>query len=346
MKTLLVTIDFPPLTGGIAHYYLNRVQKMPREKIVILMNKVKKSETQNVQTQKKIYYKNFFIKSIWPHWLPCIWHIWRIVKKEKIERIWVGQVLPVGTATWLVVKLLNILDPGFRRDDKKLKFFVTCHGNDILLAQNSSRKFKLASKILKNAEFIEANTKFVQDILISDYKIDAAKIKVIYPECNLDKNMINPNRVEELKKLYNLTDKKVLLTVARLVKGKGIDKVIQALPLVLEKIPNLTYLIVGDGSEKENLKNVGTGLDLSDRIIFAGNVFHSDLPNFYALANAFILTPTDTESFGIVYLEAQEFGLPIIAGRSGGVEEIKYNQMHLVNSQDIKEIAEKIIQIL
>ncbi|MBU4360653.1 glycosyltransferase family 4 protein [Candidatus Parcubacteria bacterium] len=355
MKTLLVTTDFPPLLGGIANYYFNRVDKMNADDIIVLTHANKNANLSEYNANNfKIYRQNFFTKIIWPRWLPLIWHIYKIAKKEKINRIWVGQVLPVGTAVWIVCKIL------------KLPYFITCHGNDLLRAKSHLRKYKLAKKILNSAEFVEANTEFTKNILIKDFDVPEEKIKIIYPICALKKEMVDKNKVEELKKKYGLENKKVLLTVGRLVESKGIDSVIKAMKIVWQDIPDLVYLIVGDGPEKENLKKISPPIfkgglgGVNKNIIFTGAVPHSELPNYYALADAFILTPKkinvgtclrpvqDTESFGIVYLEAREFGLPVIASKIGGTKEAlkNYNNFTLVNPENINQIAEAIKKAL
>lgn len=268
-------------------------------------------------------------------------------------------------------------------DDKKIKFFVTCHGNDLLRAKKNKRKFKLAQKILKDAEFVEANTEFTKNILVNDFAIPAEKIKIIYPINTLTKAMVDLQKVGELRARYNLANKKVLLTVGRLVESKGIDLVLQALPKVWQSVPDLVYLVVGDGPDKNRLVQivnkliklpplappykggdgeaphfrsnvlVENGTGGAGGIIFTGAVAHNELSNYYDLTDVFILTPRknsfgDTESFGVVYLEAKEFGLPIIAGNVGGALEIakNYDQMHLIDSENSNEIIEKIIEII
>ena len=341
-------MDFPPLVGGIANYYFNLAQRMPSDKIVVLMNKTANCKLSVASCKFRIYYKNFFSKLIWPHWLPLIWHVYKIAKDERIEMLWVGQVLPVGTAVFVVSKLL------------KIPYYISCHGNDLLRAKSISRKHKLAKKILENAEYITANTQFTKNILINDFSLPAEKIKIIYPVNVLSRDQVNRKKVEELRRKYNLQGKRILLTVARLVKSKGVDNVIKALPRVWQEISDLVYLIVGDGLFSDELLVISGQVDKErKRIIFTGSVPHNELPNYYALADVFILTPrktgTDTESFGIVYLEAKEFGLPIIAGNTGGVREIKNiietqqcyistdtNKFILVNSENILEISNAI----
>jgi phosphatidylinositol alpha-1,6-mannosyltransferase len=345
-KTLLITLDFPPLVGGVAEYYFNRVKKMNPEEVVVL------ADGNDLEIGGKIYRRKFFSPLIWPHWLPLLWHIYKITKKENIKELWVGQILPVGTAVWLVSKILH------------LPYKITCHGNDLLRAKNNPRKFKLAKKILKNARLVEANTEFTKNILVKDFNIPVEKIEIIYPENTLCREMVDEKKVGELRQKYNLNGKKVLLTVARLVESKGIDTVIRILPKAFESIPNLIYIIVGSGIDeqilvnikKESLSAIAAGLTAAatadKQIIFVGNVLHDDLPNYYALANVFILTPhktgIDTESFGVVYLEAAEFGLPIIAGDVGGAREAlaNYDKSFFVDSENKKEIANKIVEIL
>jgi phosphatidyl-myo-inositol dimannoside synthase len=330
MKTILVTTDFLPLLGGISQYYHNRVKKISSQEIVVLMNKVKGYE--DVKSDCKIYFKKFFVKYFWPHWVLMFWYVWRIIKKEKIDRIWVGQVLPVGTVIYFLSKIF------------KLPYFVTCHGNDLLRAKSHPRKFKLAKRVLNKAEFVEANTEFTKNILIKDYGLDESKVKVVYPECTLSKGMVDDNIVNGLKEKYGLKDKRVLLTVGRLVESKGIDQVIKSLDIVKKEIPDLIYMVIGDGPDKDRLK------DLSDSVIFVGSVPFEQLSNYYSLANSFVMTPRkniqgDTESFGIVYLEAQEFGLPVIAGDTGGARETS-DSFRFVDSEDIDQIAENIINSL
>jgi phosphatidylinositol alpha-1,6-mannosyltransferase len=370
-KTLLITLDFPPLTGGVAEYYFNRVKKMNEKEIVVLADDLRDPSASRLPSASLginfCYRKRFLRSYTYPHWLPIIKHIYYIAKKEKVKMLWVGQVLPVGTAVWFASKIL------------RLPYKITCHGNDLLRAKNNKRKFCIAKKILKDAELVEANTKFTKDILINDFNVLENKIEIVYPENTLRKEMVDEKKVDELRQKYNLDNKKVLLTVARIVESKGIDTIIRVLPKVLESIPNLVYIIVGDGGYKSRLINIapspygvypplaesGRGEVIANKkVIFVGSVAHYDLPNYYALADAFILTPHssyppinkgrkkegsfDTESFGIVYLEAKEFDLPIIAGDVGGAREAlaNYGKGFFVDSENGVEISNKIIEVI
>ena len=117
--------------------------------------------------------------------------------------------------------------------------------------------------------------------------------------------------------------KKVIFSCARLIERKGIDNVIQALPRVVENIPQVIYLIGGDGEYRNRLEGLVKENELNEYVRFLGNINHyEELPYFYALCDVFILPSRqlesfDIEGFGIVYLEANAFGKPVIGPNIG-----------------------------
>ena len=112
-----------------------------------------------------------------------------------------------------------------------------------------------------------------------------------------------------------------LLTVARLVERKGHLKVLEA----LKQIPEAAYHIVGDGPMFGEIAKTINDLGLQERVKISRQLGDDELPNAYREADIFVMpttkTETDREGFGIVYLEAQLFGLPVIATRHPGVDE-------------------------
>jgi phosphatidylinositol alpha-1,6-mannosyltransferase len=119
----------------------------------------------------------------------------------------------------------------------------------------------------------------------------------------------------------------LLLSVSRLVARKGQDSLLRALPAIVDEVPDVRVLIVGDGPEASRLRALVTSLGLTDRVVFAGHVDWSDLPAYYAAGDVFAMpcrtrgSGLDVEGLGIVFLEASASGLPVIAGESGGAPE-------------------------
>ena len=143
------------------------------------------------------------------------------------------------------------------------------------------------------------------------------------------------------------------MSVCRLIERKGCDKVIKSLPEVVREIPNLIYLIVGEGPEKLELKKMVKEMGLNKYVLFVGSIPNQELVYYYNMCDLFIL-PTKRgidrkdETFGIVFLEANACEKPVIGGRTGATNEsiIDYKTGILVNPLSLKEISRTIISLL
>jgi len=332
MRILLFTLEYPPFKGGIANYYGNLIKHWPEpDKIFILHN-----------NQGRLI-KNWLL----PKWLLAIWHLRKNIKKNKIGHVLVGHILPLGTATYLIFKI------------NKVKYSVFLHGMDFTFAIKSPRKRWLTKKILKNtANIICANAytaKLVKDFLKTD--ITNNTIKVINPGINSQatrNTRLGARQVQHetrIKERYNLENKFVLLTVGRLVKRKGMDTVLASLPATLKQVPNLVYVIVGNGPELTNIQSLITKLKLEKNVIIITNADDKERNVWYNICDIFIMPARnidgDFEGFGIVYLEANLTSKPVIAGDSGGIRDAVVNGLNglLVNPESTKEITKAIIRL-
>ena len=233
MKILLITMEWPPFRGGVGNYYFNLTQELAKQgmELQVLIPQAK-LEIESQKPNLTVSVCPFFYKFFWPKWLKLYFEIKKTVKKFKPDLIWVGQVLPVGEAVYLIKQRF------------KIPYFVSAHSLDILLPQKNFRKDKILKKILDKAEFITANSEFTKKELQNLENSDK-KIEIIYPCPNIKNNGL-------IKKQGN---QKILLTVGRLVKRKGQGKVIEVMPKLLLDFPDLTYLIIGNGPEKINLES-------------------------------------------------------------------------------------------
>ena len=103
-----------------------------------------------------------------------------------------------------------------------------------------------------------------------------------------------------------------ILFVGRLVPGKGVDILLNALPAVLAKLPEARLTVVGDGPERASLIDLTRRLDLESRVAFAGSVAHASLAAHYRRA-ALLVLPSREEGFGLVLVEALGCGCPVVA---------------------------------
>jgi phosphatidylinositol alpha-1,6-mannosyltransferase len=143
-----------------------------------------------------------------------------------------------------------------------------------------------------------------------------------------------------------------LLTVARLVPHKGMDTTIRALALLAPRYPDLRYAIVGQGPERATLEDLARSEGVAERVRFLSELGDEALPLAYALATVYVgasrQTAKDVEGFGIALLEAQAAGLPVVAGRSGGIPDAVQNGVTgvLTDPEDPADVAAALAGLL
>ena len=203
MKTLLFTLEYPPFKGGVANYYGNLVKYWPESQNIVVLN-----NNDNKLT------KGWF----WPKWLPAIWHLWRIAKKEKINYILVGHILPLGTATWILSNFI------------KFRYSVILHGMDFSFACRTAKKKWITKKIFNKADKIICANSYVA-ILVRNFLSEeqAEKVVVVNPGIEKSYKLEVKSKKDLLKEQYNLKNKVVLFSIGRLVKRKGFDNTIKAM---------------------------------------------------------------------------------------------------------------------
>ncbi|MFA5188356.1 MAG: glycosyltransferase family 4 protein [Patescibacteria group bacterium] len=333
-KSLLITIDFPPQIGGVANYLANLSKNFPPGNLLVLANNHEQSQHFDNKQPYKIIRAQLLSKYFWPRWLKTYLAAKPIIKKSKIEQIVISHILPMGYIALML----------------KLPYIVILHGYDIMNAQKSSWKKYWAVKILTQAKHIIVNSHNTENQVLN-LGIKQNKITIVYPCPNLQLEQFNEHEMQIIKNELDLHHKKILLSVGRLVPRKGFDKVIEALPELTKQIPNLIYIIVGNGPDRERLEKLAEDLKVRGNLIIAEDIPNSNLPAFYSLANIFIMPARqigeDIEGFGIVYLEANLFGKPVIAGKSGGAEDAVIDNQTgiLVNPESVQEINQAILKL-
>ncbi|MCS3700206.1 glycosyltransferase involved in cell wall biosynthesis [Salinibacter ruber] len=145
----------------------------------------------------------------------------------------------------------------------------------------------------------------------------------VVPDC-IDPASYGPGpKREGLLTRYDLHGRTILLTLSRLSAGeqyKGHDEVLEVLPALAEEVPDLAYLICGDGDDRPRLEAKAKRLGVEDRTVFAGYVPEEEKADHYRLADAFVM-PGRGEGFGIAYLEALACGVPVVASSADASQE-------------------------
>jgi glycosyltransferase involved in cell wall biosynthesis len=126
---------------------------------------------------------------------------------------------------------------------------------------------------------------------------------------------------------YGLNNKKVIMTLGRLSpheRYKGFDEVMEVIPELMREVPDIIYLIGGDGPDRKRLEEKARNLGLENRIIFTGFVREEEKAGHYRLADVYVM-PSRGEGFGIVFLEAMACGIPVVASKVDGSRETVLN---------------------
>lgn len=232
--------------------------------------------------------------------------------------------------------------PGIARTLKILfgiKFIITTHGSDLNYLARDRRLIGLIDDANRVARFVTANSEFTKKWYLQMFgQRFRRKTTVIRGGVNLENYKRDPKEIEFINRKYSLTGKKVVLFTGRLTKNKGAHYLIRAAASI-----NGVVLIVGDGPERESLKEEIKKLNLKNVIMLGyiktdnQRIFHA----FYERADVYVCPSIWNEPLGLTILEAMAAHCPVIATKKGGVVSIIKDKQNgfLIRSRNSKEIA-------
>ncbi|MFA4903613.1 MAG: glycosyltransferase family 4 protein [Desulfobaccales bacterium] len=228
-----------------------------------------------------------------------------LIKRSKFDLIGCGHIklLPVAILAKLVTKapLLLIIygvDAWTPLKNIFLKYFLSKVDKIISISEITKQRFMRWSQVTQEKFYILPNA-----IIQKNYGVGAKSM--------------------ELVERYNLKDKTVLMTLGRLSaeeKYKGFDEIMELLPELAKQIPNIAYVIVGDGDDRPRLEAKAKSLGVGERIVFTGFTPEAEKADHYRLADAFVM-PGRGEGFGFVFLEALACGIPAVGSTLDGSRE-------------------------
>jgi len=226
-----------------------------------------------------------------------------------------------------------------------IPYYTVAHGIEAWNIENS--QLKLA---LKNADKILAVSHYTRDKLIKEQNLDPENILVLPNTFDHQRFKIAPKPDYLLQKYQLKSETKIILTVARLSASeqyKGFDQIIQSLPQIIAKIPNVHYIIVGKGDDRPRIEKLVKDLKLENYVTLAGFIPDEELCDYYNLCDLFAM-PSKGEGFGIVYLEAMACGKPCLGGnQDAAIDALCGGTMGaLVNPDSENEIAQAIVDVL
>jgi phosphatidylinositol alpha-1,6-mannosyltransferase len=345
MRILLIANNFPPIVGGIAtHSYEIAKNLAILGEHVTVLTAVPQIEASwlNSQTFKLI---NINWLSKLPKHINILAPLIRIVvfflyelyllRSEKIHLMYCTHC-ELGISKRLTSLLFGV------------PYFLAIHGSEVTNPRGVKRS-ALMFALKGAAGLIALGSR--QKVSLLKLGVPDEKIFSVPEGVDLDKFNMKHKDQEIIDKL-DLEGNKVILTVGRSVKRKGVDKVIESLPRVLEKVPNVIYLVIGEGPERCHLEKLAEEHNVRRKVIFTGFVPDADLPKYYSVCDVFVMPSReingDIEGFGIVFLEANACSKPVIGGKSGGMNDAIEDGISgiLVDPMSEDEISKTVIVLL
>ena len=312
-RYLVLTELFLPTKGGTAVWFDQVYRRLGGKGIHIItadvpgaadydydhpnsIHRVTLKRVEWLRPESLMMYLKFFVVALW------------LGLTQRFEAIHAGRALPEGLIAWAVARLT------FR------PVVIYAHGEE-LTGWGKGKKYKAMCFALRHADHVIANSDFTRDTLIG-MGVRQDRIVLIHP--GVDTELFRPDlHFQDLRDSLGLkSTAKLILSVGRLSRRKGFDKVIDSLPALVQAGVDVHYAIIGIGEDETYLHSQAKSVGVTERVHLLGHVVMDDLPRWYNACDLFVLANReiagDTEGFGIVFLEAAACGKPAVAGRAGG----------------------------
>jgi len=338
---LFVTNDFGPRAGGIETFVIGLIERRPFGQTIVYTSAQAGSDEYD-----KTWKSQFGVTVIRDRakiLLPTprvARNVARIIKESDIQVAAFGAAAPLG-----------LLSSSMKRAGVQKTVALT-HGHEVWWAKVFPFNLVLR-KIGTSVDSLTYLGKFTQRAIARSLsQASAEKMVKIAP--GIDVDHFSPQDSSQLRRDLRLENKRVIVSVGRLVHRKGQDHLIQSLPEILKSVPDAHILMVGQGPYLSHLKKLVEELNVVDHVSFIGRIQYAQLPEYICAGDIFAMPSRsrffglEVEGLGIVYLEASACGLPVIAGSSGGAPDAVLEGVTgiVVDGENNNEIAAAAIKLL
>jgi phosphatidylinositol alpha-1,6-mannosyltransferase len=311
-KILCITNDFGPRAGGIETFVIGLIERLPHGSVIVYTSRQEGSEPFD-----KKWFTEFGVEVIRDRssiLLPSL-RVGRtvraLVRNRGLTTVFFGAAAPLG-----------LLSQGLRKSGVQ-RIVALTHGHEVWWAKvwPFSWAMRRIGNGVDNLTYLGNFTRTEISRALSQRA--ANSMRKIAP--GIDTDHFAPRAdAQSLRAELGLSEKKVIVSVGRLVHRKGQDTLIESMPKILMQIPDAHLLFIGEGPYKDYLVKRAAELKVSHAITFIGRIQYADLPRYICVGDIFAmpsrsrLAGLEVEGLGIVYLEASACGLAVIGGKSGG----------------------------
>jgi phosphatidylinositol alpha-1,6-mannosyltransferase len=317
-RTLLVTNDFPPRPGGIQSYLHELAVRLPAGTLTVLASTWPDAHDADGRCARFDAAQPFAV-----HRLPTTVMLpspaatrraVEIARAEDCATVWFGAAAPLG-----------LMAPVLRRRAGVERVLASTHGHEVGWSMLPGARQAL-HRIGRDADVVTTVSRYTRGRIAAALGADAA-LEPLPPGIDTGRFAPDPGGRSTVRARHGLGDRPVVGCVSRLVRRKGQDVLIRALPALRRRVPGAALLLAGDGPDRDRLRRLAREHDVADHVVLTGPVAHEEIPAHHAALDVFALPcrtlggGLDVEGLGIVLLEASACGVPVVAGRSGGAPE-------------------------
>jgi phosphatidylinositol alpha-1,6-mannosyltransferase len=340
-KILCITNDFGPRAGGIESFVIGLIERLPHSSVIVYTSAQDNSEEYDRQWFEKYGVEVLRDKAKILLPTPGVsFCVKSLIRDRNIRTVFFGAAAPLG-----------ILSKGLRRAGVQHIVALT-HGHEVWWSRIWPFNWAIR-RISQQVDHLTYLGAFTQRAIVKAISTTAADAMVkIAP--GIDTDHFAPVDATALKDQLGIGNKKVIVSVGRLVHRKGQDTLIEAMPEIVSSIPDAHLLMIGEGPYRAYLENRAKALDVQSSVTFIGRIQYADLPRYICTGDIFVmpsrsrLAGLEVEGLGIVYLEASACGLPVIAGNSGGAPDavLEGKTGLVVDGRSSREVAQAVIELL
>ncbi len=253
---------------------------------------------------------------------------------EKLDLLHVHYAIPHASAA-LSAKMI-LASKGI-----DLPIITTLHGTDITLLGKDKSFKSVIEFAINNSDVVTAVSQSLRMDTLDSFNINK-EIKVI-PNF-IDSSLYNFKENNSLRSEFASKNEKIVIHISNFRKVKRVQDVLKIFSKINKQIPS-KLLLIGDGVERLKMEQLSRSLNLCNSVRFIGKL--KAVEKILSVSDLFLL-PSDTESFGLVALEAMASRVPVISSNSGGLPEVNIDGStgFLLNVGDIDSMADKAIKLL
>lgn len=344
-RILLITRNLPPLLGGMERLNWHLIDELARSDDVHVIGPREAAS----QIPPAATFYSVPLRPTWKFLLRAAASTVRIVRTLRPKAVLAGSGLTAPLA-WLAARLCGA------------RAVTYIHGLDITTRHPIYRAIWLPA--IRRMDAVICNSHSTQKFALAA-GVPKERLALVYPGAKTPIPERPPEDIDRFRKLYEVDDNPVIISVGRLTERKGLREfVLNGLPSILKKSPRATLLVVGDAPKDalhahshaqspESILEAARSVGVESAVRFVGAITDHDLLcTAYQAADVHVFPvrsiPGDTEGFGMVAIEAATNGLPTVAFATGGVVDAVADGTsgYLAPPHDYERLADNVIRAL